>query len=201
MSKKNKKDRVTVCMPCKRYVKAYLLANFNSPDDNWDEIVNLSADKELNDQFLNRLKRGDNHLSSRTKGTRYTEMVHIEISWDTFYRHGWMLTQGETLKFNQCLERRVKSMLYSYVSSLHAVGLPVSECINRFRKSTKISEFDWDTDSIRKDLQRHMKLDATIADDFFKKIEKNVWVTLSKSKTITEQGYKTYTGEDEEDKI
>jgi hypothetical protein len=46
-----------------------------------------------------------------------------------------------------------------------------------------------------------MKLDATIADDFFKKIEKNVWVTLSKSKTITEQGYKTYTGEDEEDRI
>ena len=36
-----KKDRFVCWLPCKPYVKQFLLYNFNAPDDTWTEIVNL----------------------------------------------------------------------------------------------------------------------------------------------------------------
>ena len=38
--KSNKQDRFAVWVPCKGYVKRWLLANFNRPDEYWQELVN-----------------------------------------------------------------------------------------------------------------------------------------------------------------
>ena len=46
-----KKDRFVCWLPCKPYVKQFLLYNFNAPDDTWTEIVNLSPDKELQNDW------------------------------------------------------------------------------------------------------------------------------------------------------
>lgn len=54
-----KKDRFVCWLPCKPYVKQFLLYNFNAPDDTWTEIVNLSPDKELQNDFLSRLANPD----------------------------------------------------------------------------------------------------------------------------------------------
>ena len=196
MSKKTK-NRTSVILNCKRYVKAYLLQNFNSPDENWKELVNLSRDRELQSQFIERLKRGCSKYDSRTGGKRYTDCVHIEISWDMFYRRGWTLTPTEEMSFNAIVERRVKLMLRTYVSQFYMIGMPISVCIERFRERTHITECDWDTDSIRKDLQRNLKIDFRVTDELFDKMEKNVWGLLSKNGTISPQGLKYY--ENEED--
>lgn len=52
--KSNKQDRFAVWVPCKGYVKRWLLANFNRPDEYWQELVNLSPNREFADDF----KRG-----------------------------------------------------------------------------------------------------------------------------------------------
>lgn len=46
-----KRDRFVCWLPCKPYVKEFLLANFNAPDEVWDEIVDLSPDRELQADF------------------------------------------------------------------------------------------------------------------------------------------------------
>lgn len=191
MSRKNKSERFRLLLPCKGYVKAYLLSNFNRPDEDWPEIVNLSSDKTLHDLFVRMLSKNDCHYDKRTKCSyRYT--VSIEITYDQFRRYGWMLSTTDTMTFNKILEHRVKNMLYSFVSTFRMTGMPISECIIRFRRRTRINEFDWDTDSIRKDLQRHLNTDFNALDDFYKKIEEKVWCTLSQSGTITEQGKEEY---------
>lgn len=84
-------------------------------------------------------------------------------------------------------------MLHTYNAMLSVTGLTIADRIKRFRKATGITEFDWDTDSIRKELQRNASISGK--DDFekiVKKIEENVWAVLSKSGHITQQGLEEY---------
>lgn len=187
-----KKDIFRVIMPCKGYVKAYLLSNFRHPDPDWPELVNISSDKVLHDYFLTLLRKSEQRHDCRLKGTRYRCQVSIEITYDQFQRYGWLLTMTDTQKLNTLLECRVKQMLYAFVGSLRMTGLPLMDCVRRFRERTGITEWLWDTDSIRKDLQRHLEYDPAIMDDFLHKIEKNVWRTLSRCGTVTEQGEQEY---------
>lgn len=192
MAKHSNKDRMAVWVPCKGYVKRWLLANYNSPDDNWAELVNLSPNRELAEDFRRRLIRGEARRDNSVRG-RYTTQVAIEISMDTFNRYGWMLSPTETLHFNSRLERDVKQVLHTYSAMLSMTGLSIAERIKRFRKATGITENDWDTDSIRKELQRNAKVNG---DDGFelicKKMEQKCWAVLSKSGHITEQGKELY---------
>lgn len=192
MAKHSNKDRMAVWVPCKGYVKRWLLANYNSPDDNWAELVNLSPNRELAEDFRRRLIRGEARRDNSVCG-RYTTQVAIEISMDTFNRYGWMLSPTETLHFNSRLERDVKQVLHTYSAMLSMTGLSIAERIKRFRKATGITENDWDTDSIRKELQRNAKVNG---DDGFelicKKMEQKCWAVLSKSGHITEQGKELY---------
>lgn len=192
MAKHSNKDRMAVWVPCKGYVKRWLLANYNSPDDNWAELVNLSPNRELAEDFRRRLIRGEARRDNSVHG-RYTAQVAIEISMDTFNRYGWMLSPTETLHFNSRLERDVKQVLHTYSAMLSMTGLSIAERIKRFRKATGITENDWDTDSIRKELQRNAKVNG---DDGFelicKKMEQKCWAVLSKSGHITEQGKELY---------
>lgn len=189
---KRKKDRFRVMMPCKSYVKAYLLANFNRPDEDWPEIVNFVDDKSLHDYFLSLLKKGEERNDHRLKGSRYRDVVSIEITYDQFQRYGWMLTITDTLKFNNFLEMRVKQMLRTYVGTLRMTGTPAMECIRRFRERTGITEWMWDTDSIRKDLQRHLHFDFADMEEFLNKIDEKIWRTLSDTGTISAQGLELY---------
>lgn len=192
MAKHSNKDRMAVWVPCKGYVKRWLLANYNSPDDNWAELVNLSPNRELAEDFRRRLIRGEARRDNSVRG-RYTTQVAIEISMDTFNRYGWMLSPTETLHFNSRLERDVKQVLHTYCAMLSVTGLTIADRIKRFRKATGITELDWDTDSIRKELQRNAKINGE--DDFeqiCKKMEQKCWAVLSQSGHITEQGKELY---------
>lgn len=192
MAKHSNKDRMAVWMPCKGYVKRWLLANYNSPDDNWAELVNLSPNRELAEDFRRRLIRGEARRDNSVRG-RYTTQVAIEISMDTFNRYGWMLSPTETLHFNSRLEREVKQVLHTYSAMLSVTGMSIAERIKRFRKATGITENDWDTDSIRKELQRNAKINGDADfEKICKKMEQKCWAVLSKSGHITDQGKEEY---------
>lgn len=192
MKQKKNRDRWVVWVPTKGYVKRWLLANFNRPDEHWQEIVNLSSCKELAEDFKKRLVRHEARRDKIVKG-HYTTRVAIEITEDTFNRYGWSLTPTEALAWNSMVERKVKMVLHTYNSMLSITGLPIRERIKRFRLATGITELDWDTDSIRKELQRNSKVSAE--EDFeqiVKKIEQKCWALLSKNGLVTEQGIMEY---------
>ncbi len=183
---------MAVWMPCKGYVKRWLLANYNRPDENWPELVNLSANRDLADDFRRRLIRGEARRDQSLRG-RYTTRVAIEISMDTFQRYGWELSPTETLHFNTRLEREVKQVLHTYSAMLSVTGLSIADRIKRFRRATGITELDWDTDSIRKELQRNAKINGeSDFEQMVKNMELKCWAVLSKSGHITEQGRERY---------
>lgn len=142
MAKHSKKqERMAVWVPCKGYVKRFLVSNYNRPDDDWAELVNLSPNRELAEDFRRRLIRGESRRDLTVRG-RYTTQVAIEISMDTFQRYGWLLSPTETLHFNSRLERDVKQVLHTYCAMLSITGLSIADRIKRFRKATGITEID-----------------------------------------------------------
>lgn len=112
---------------------------------------------------------------------------------DTFQRYGWELSPTETLHFNTRLEREVKQVLHTYSAMLSVTGLSIADRIKRFRRATGITELDWDTDSIRKELQRNAKINGeSDFEQMVKNMELKCWAVLSKSGHITEQGRGLY---------
>lgn len=192
MTKKNN-ERWVVWIACKGYSKKYLLANFNDPDDEWPEIINLSSDKNLHRSFINHLSRGSRQRDKRISNNRYPLMVPIEINRNIFYKYGWELTDTEQVQFNNEIEQRVKLMLHTYVSMMSVTGITIKDSINRFRELTGITEFDWDDDSIRKEISRHCKLTGKEEfEQLCKNINKKVCAILSENGLITKQGLNEY---------
>ena len=75
-----KKDRFVCWLPCKPYVKQFLLYNFNAPDDTWTEIVNLSPDKELQNDFLSRLAKPGRSGGVRQQGGKTDQADAFPLS-------------------------------------------------------------------------------------------------------------------------
>ena len=120
-----KKDRFVCWLPCKPYVKQFLLYNFNAPDDTWTEIVNLSPDKELQNDFLSRLAKPGRYENRYRNLARYTANVAVEIRRDDFYRYGWAMSNTEVVAFGSKVERRIKQMLFLYLDTHVSIGIPL----------------------------------------------------------------------------
>lgn len=189
------KERWVVWMPCKGYVKRWLVANFNRPDYNWPEIVNLGSDKVLQKSFYNHLKRGyAPRGGERDVNSRYPEQVAIEFTKTAFYRYGWRLSDRELVEFNNELEARVRLLLRSYATAMRTMGVSVNDTIQGFRVMTGIGEGDWSEDSIRKDILRHVspRIDGSFR-EFMLKLAENVCAQMTEMGQLTRQGCEVYT--------
>lgn len=174
-----KRDIYRVILPCKRYVRAWLLQRYGLADADWLDLVSLRRDRELGEMFRLYLSKDEERRDRSLSGTAYRHSVSVAISRDEFLRYGWMLPMTQVCRLNRLLERRVKQELYAFVGGLRVTGLPVMECVRRWRLRSGITEWDWDTESIRKDLQRHLRVDMSVMDAFLQKIEENLWARLS----------------------
>lgn len=174
-----------VWMPCKRYVKRWLLWRYNRPDGRWKEIVNLGGDRGLYREFVVRLRRGSHRYDKRQRGRTYGTEVAIEVTEDVFRRYGWELTGTELAEMNGVLECRVKQLLHSYVLAMSVTGMSLNDCLRRFRRRVGMSEDDWGMDSMRKEVSRHVCLPgANLYEDFCRRVEENVWRNLSGGGTM-----------------
>ncbi len=194
------KERWVVLMPCKSYVKRWLLSNFNKPDENWPEIVNFGPDKVLQKSFYNHLKRNYTPRGQQWDvSSRYNENVAIEFTKTAFDRYGWELTDRELIEFNNELEARVRLLLRSYALGMRSMGVRVSYIIKGFRQMTGITEFEWADDSIRKDILRHVssRIDANFG-EILLKVGKKVCAHLSNLGQLTNKGAAEFTSRMEE---
>ncbi len=180
-----KKDRYACWIPCKPYVKRFLLKNYNLPDDKWSELVNLSTDKVLQNDFRCRLCKSSGRFSSKYESlSKYTEQIAIEISKDDFYRYGWSLTKPDAVAFSMSIERRIKQMLCTYVDIHRSFGVPISVSIRKFQDRFDFDEDCWKYDSMRREYNRNGAKDA-IDLDIFEKIDKIFMVKLSRIGTTS----------------
>ena len=188
-----KKDRFACWLPCKPYVKQFLLINFNAPDSRWDEIINLSSDRDLQDDFVRRLKKRDTRNDDKYVNLyRYTTKVPIEISRDTFYRHGWILTNTDAVGFGAKVEHRVKQILFLYLDTYVSMGIPLSVAIRNFQSLFCFDDDSWPYDSIRREYNRHGCAKRDDTPTIFEHFNKLIMDKLSQFGTISQQGKKTY---------
>lgn len=188
MSKNFKDEPCVVWMPCKVYVKKYLLENFGKPDSLIADMVDLSGDKTLHRMFLAHLKRGSQRRDSEQVSSRYTEMVAVELKAEHVKRHGYLLTSTELTEVNRQMEERVKHILRTYYMMLSCVGVSVEKCIERFRSRTGIDEDDWSTDSMAKEIRRHCEMDnGDVYRALIRRMEKRCWKMLKAAGMIREE--------------
>lgn len=189
-----KKDRFFVYLPCKPYVKQYLIHNYGCPDMEWPEAVSLSADKFLMQQFRQRLTNSSTRYNSKyTDLVRYSETVPIEIKKDDFYRYGWALSETDVVSFCSIVETRAKAMMCTYLDVHKSIGIPLATAIRKFQQQYNFPEDIWSADTIRREYNRHgSKDDISISDDLFNKINNIVMVKLFRIGTISQQGLKAY---------
>lgn len=180
-------------MPCKHYVKKWMLANYNRPDKNWREIVDLTPDKVLRQSFLRHLSRGGHRNTVDNDMTRYNDSVAIEINRRIFNTYGWEMTPYETTQFNQELEARVKLLLRTHVANMMALGMTIARAIEIFRQMTDIDEDDWSDDSIRKDIARNVpRQHIKPISEIILKMTENLFLILTKNGQMTQQAADTF---------
>ena len=187
------KDRFVCWIPCKPYVKRFLVNNFNAPDDSWSEILDLSSDNELHADFVGRLSRHDGRYDTKYRDLyRYTELVPVEIKQDEFYRYGWSLSNTDAVNFGLKVERRIKLMLFLYLDTQVAFGIPLSTAIRNFQQTFSYDEDCWPYDSIRREYNRHGYKKSMGKINVFDFINKIIMEKLSAFGTISQTGKKTY---------
>ena len=187
-----KKYRFVCWLPCKPYVKQFLLYNFNAPDDTWTEIVNLSPDKELQNDFLSRLAKPGRYENRYRNLARYTANVAVEIRRDDFYRYGWAMSNTEVVAFGSKVERRIKQMLFLYLDTHVSIGIPLSTAIRNFQNSFGFDDDTWSYETIRREYNRHgyrKTVENTTILDFINRI---ILGKLSEFGTISQQGKMAY---------
>lgn len=187
-----KKVRFVCWLPCKPYVKQYLLANFNAPDENWDEIINLSTDKELHEDFISRLGKQGRWENKYKENTRYTAQVPVEIRKDDFYRYGWSLSNTDIVRFGVRIERRIKQILFLYLDTNVCMGLPLSAAIRNFQNRFGFDDDSWSYDTIRRDYNRHSGKKEADNETIFNYVDKIILGKLSDFGTISQQGRIAY---------
>jgi len=189
-----KKERFFVYLPCKPYVKQYLLHNYSAADENYPDAVSFASDKSLMSDFRSRITHQNNRYDKRyDELTRYSEVVQVEIKKDDFYRYGWALSNSDVVSFCSALETRVKSMMCTYLDMYRAVGIPLASAIRSFQGKYGYNEDIWSTDTIRREYNRNgSKISIDIKNYFFNKIDQIIMENLSRNGTISQQGLKRY---------
>jgi hypothetical protein len=140
------KQKFTVTIPCKKYIKAYLENNCGSP-------VNLKHLPDLQEILRNNLQRmPDPEVKTLLD---YSDKVAIIIPEDMFFRYGFELPMQAIVTLNKEAEAKIKFAMRTYITLNYSLGLPVTECIKNFQDDFGISEVYWPYQSIRKDFYRH----------------------------------------------
>lgn len=187
-----KKDRFVCWLPCKPYVKQFLLYNFNAPDEFWTEIIDLSTDKDLQEDFLKRLSKKGRYENKYRNLYRYTANVPVEIRKDDFYRYGWSISNTEAVKFGTKIERRIKLILFLYLDTHVSMGIPLSVAIRNFQEKFRFTEDSWPYDSIRREYNRHSYKKTVANTSVFDFINQIVLGKLSEFGTISQKGILVY---------
>jgi hypothetical protein len=140
-------DNFEVELRVKPYVRQYLINNCGSP-------VELSHLPKFRMLFRRLITKPLFRFESLASAKDYC-YVRVKISSDTFYRHGWEMTETSMRYFNAEVERELKFLMRTWIGNRAGLGYPVAQCIRDFQDRFKMPEEVWSFDAIKKDLDRN----------------------------------------------
>jgi len=183
-------EKFNVILPCKPYVKQFILHNFGEPAD-------FSTDKTINDLLLRSLKqpskRRDYDFKVKDAINNYQSKIDLCISEDVFYRYGWMLTTTDILNINRNIEVRVKCFMSQMVGVSVSNGKPIKDSIEDFQERFDYPEEVWPYESMKKDFQRNGQPIARSYQNEIIKINQRLFMdNLSRVGTLCQKAIKHY---------
>jgi hypothetical protein len=179
----------SIQIPCKPYVKHYLIQNFGSP-------VNLyKADNPFLPflkLILNNQKR-DKYPTRTLNQSIYCESVSILLSEDDFLRVGFDISRAGAVVFNKEVERAFKHMMHVIVAINFTFHGNLETAIEQFTNDFDIPEDVWPHESIRKDFTRHSAIHSfNFNQTIFESLTKVFLAQLSEFGTIGNLTIKEY---------
>jgi len=166
-------------LPCKSYVKRYLINQFGNP-------VDLRKNRHYYDYLKLLIQRKICRFNKRThikpdgsKSSLYSHSVKIIIDDDTFNRFGFDLTPTSVVKFNTFIEDSIKTQARLFIFTSTSFGHTRVNAIQDFQDAFGFSEDEFPAESITKDLQRHS--------DFEKKFKKTFGTSVQNYGTCVHQ--------------
>lgn len=175
-----KKERFFVWLPCKTYVKAWLVRNYSASDRKWPDGVNLSGNHILFTALKDKLRKPSNRYDKRMEvNSKYTERVPLEISEDVFYRNGWELTPTDINDINQRIEALIKMELRIFLEVHVMLMGNITKSIQAFYAYSGFSEATWPEESIRRYYYRNCRRNPSKNNVISEQISKIIMVNMS----------------------
>ena len=185
---KKTRQKFTIRIPVKPYVKRFLEINYAFP-------IEFTANPADHRVFQGLLHKPGTHRDKRIgeQLLLYTEEVEVLISEHDFYRYGWELTRTNTVAFGKYFEKRAKTMMRSIIGIHVSLGMPINKSIEKFQERYRFDEDIWKYEAIKKDFFRNGRLERVdFEDEIFQKIEKIILHNLYDLGTIGKQVIKVY---------
>ncbi len=202
----------SVFIPCKPYVKQYLIQNFGEPVNLYPAAnpyltffrsclsdptpkyaqrtpcnnCTMIADRELPLHVPKARNYHKEKVKTHLSNLSRTHLVEFVISETDFYTYGWMLKPIQIAAINACFEQNVKGFMRTSIMVDFAISGSMSDSIRRFQNNYGYSEEIWSYESIKKDLYRHSDYQKiSFHSEIYTKIQKIVTVQLSDLGTIS----------------
>jgi len=143
-------------LPCKSYVKRYLINNYGNP-------VDFRKNRYFGNYFKMLLERKICQHNKRIHLKQYGKQIYkseviVFIDDDTFNRFGFDLTAQSVVDFNMFIEDYIKSQSRAIIFTANSFGQAWVDAIRNFQNAFGFSEDDFSTEAIRKDLQRNKEI-------------------------------------------
>ena len=142
------KDHVSVEINTTRQVKAFLMNNFGK------EVVFPRGSIYNNHMILVLSKAYTRHEDDVAE---YAETVKVYISIDVYERYGCYLNKTQMMYFNTFIDEYMKKVLCCYVDSYLRIvpDAKLMKAIEYGMDMIKISDDDWQTDSVKRFYHRY----------------------------------------------
>ena len=194
----------SIMIPCKSYVKRYMIQNFGDPI-NLYSVRNpytllfrrcLENPCRRNEARMlgNKLrKQAEQTVTLTTANTPYSEVMEFMISDYDFYHFGWEMTLTDFSILHSTMEHAAKAFMRTCISVDYSISGCLAQSIRRFQNLYEYPDHIWSFDAIKKDLDRNIipsKID--FEDELYLKIQTLLMNILSKSGTISPSNLKRY---------
>lgn len=143
----------TIIIPCKPYVKRFLVNSFGKPAD-------LSFDRHVYKYFQHLLNRRVHRNASRSNFKQYGKLIYheevdIAISEETFQRYGFSMHRQAVFDFNVFLEDYIKTIARVFILTCQSFGMKRTQAIREFQDTFGFHEDDYSTENILQDIKRN----------------------------------------------
>lgn len=177
----------------KPYVWKYLNDNFGIYSLQHPHLVDLRPDPSLYRRLIEGLYQSSGKVMATPTCMQRTEMVEVKVSFDTWQRYGWTLTEEADRQLNIMLEQRCKIMMLTYVSMLYGLYGNLARSIQEFYERFGYNDDIWSVEAIRKTWQREKILPkVSFLNEIKQQFSSFFLEKMSKDGTITKQGLNAY---------